>query len=131
MKSINWPAGPGLAPVALPVIVLLRTMTGWLPEKFEPASHWNPMFAPDTVFMRARAAEEAGVSVLDVIELTDATLRRFLDVPRIAVCGLNPHAGESGSLGSEDRDVVERHFRTLGQVSALGLPRNRPGDGHR
>jgi 4-hydroxythreonine-4-phosphate dehydrogenase len=26
--------------------------------------------------------------------------------PRIAVCGLNPHAGESGHLGSEDRDVI-------------------------
>jgi 4-hydroxythreonine-4-phosphate dehydrogenase len=26
--------------------------------------------------------------------------------PRIAVCGLNPHAGESGHLGHEDRDVI-------------------------
>jgi 4-hydroxythreonine-4-phosphate dehydrogenase len=26
--------------------------------------------------------------------------------PRIAVCGLNPHAGESGHLGTEDRDVI-------------------------
>jgi 4-hydroxythreonine-4-phosphate dehydrogenase len=26
--------------------------------------------------------------------------------PRIAVCGLNPHAGESGHLGLEDRDVI-------------------------
>lgn len=26
--------------------------------------------------------------------------------PRIAVCGLNPHAGESGHLGTEDREVI-------------------------
>lgn len=26
--------------------------------------------------------------------------------PRIAVCGLNPHAGEDGVLGSEDRDII-------------------------
>jgi len=26
--------------------------------------------------------------------------------PRLAVCGLNPHAGEDGTLGTEDRDVV-------------------------
>ena len=26
--------------------------------------------------------------------------------PRIAVCGLNPHAGEAGHLGHEDRDVI-------------------------
>ena len=27
--------------------------------------------------------------------------------PRIAVCGLNPHAGESGHLGSEEQQVIE------------------------
>ncbi len=35
-------------PVALPTMVLLVTSTGWLPEKFEPASHWKPIFAPET-----------------------------------------------------------------------------------
>ena len=44
--------------------------------------------------------------VLDVIELTDATLRRFLDTPRIAVCGLNPHAGEHGLFGAEDIERI-------------------------
>jgi 4-hydroxythreonine-4-phosphate dehydrogenase len=32
--------------------------------------------------------------------------RFAIETPRIAVCGLNPHAGESGHLGSEDRDVI-------------------------
>ncbi|MEY2580684.1 MAG: 4-phospho-D-threonate 3-dehydrogenase / 4-phospho-D-erythronate 3-dehydrogenase [Ilumatobacteraceae bacterium] len=40
--------------------------------------------------------------VVEVIELTHETLRRFLDAPRIAVCGVNPHAGEHGLFGSED-----------------------------
>ena len=40
--------------------------------------------------------------VLAVIELTNNTLHRFLDRPRIAVCGLNPHAGEHGLFGNED-----------------------------
>ena len=48
--------------------------------------------------------------------LLDATLRILHDDvhrlwgmprPRIAVCGLNPHAGESGHLGTEDRDVIQ------------------------
>ena len=43
---------------------------------------------------------------LDVIELTDETLHRFLDRPRIAVCGLNPHAGEHGLFGSEDAEQI-------------------------
>lgn len=44
--------------------------------------------------------------VLDVIELTDDALRRFLERPRIAVCGLNPHAGEHGLFGTEDAEHV-------------------------
>ncbi len=38
----------------------------------------------------------------DVIDLTDEALRRLHDRPRIAVCGLNPHAGEHGLFGDED-----------------------------
>ncbi len=45
--------------------------------------------------------------VLDVIRLTDTALRGYLDAPRIAVCGLNPHAGEHGLFGNEDaRHIV-------------------------
>jgi 4-hydroxythreonine-4-phosphate dehydrogenase len=49
-------------------------------------------------------------------ELLDTTLRILADDvrrlwgisrPRIAVCGLNPHAGEGGHLGTEDRDVIQ------------------------
>jgi len=29
-----------------------------------------------------------------------------IDAPEVVVCGLNPHAGESGHLGAEDADVV-------------------------
>ena len=41
-----------------------------------------------------------------VIELTAGMLRCFLPRPRVAVCGLNPHAGEHGMFGAEDRDIV-------------------------
>jgi 4-hydroxythreonine-4-phosphate dehydrogenase len=44
--------------------------------------------------------------VVDVIRLTDAALRRYLEAPRIAVCGLNPHAGEHGLFGGEDREHI-------------------------
>lgn len=37
----------------------------------------------------------------------DALQQHFkLTHPRIAVCGLNPHAGEGGHLGHEERDVI-------------------------
>lgn len=44
--------------------------------------------------------------VLDVIRLTHETLAAFLPEPRIAVCGVNPHAGEHGLFGSEDAERV-------------------------
>ena len=40
--------------------------------------------------------------VTRVIELTHQVLSRFIDDPRIAVCGLNPHAGENGLFGDEE-----------------------------
>ena len=36
----------------------------------------------------------------------EALVRLGMRAPRIAVCGLNPHAGEQGLFGDEDRDVI-------------------------
>ena len=36
----------------------------------------------------------------------DLRTRFGIATPRIGVCGLNPHAGESGSIGTEDRDII-------------------------
>jgi 4-hydroxythreonine-4-phosphate dehydrogenase len=43
-----------------------------------------------------------------VIRLTARELPRFgCEAPRLAVCGLNPHAGEGGLLGFEEQRVLE------------------------
>src|SRR6476469_7660651 len=39
--------------------------------------------------------------------------RRGIKKPRIAVAGLNPHAGESGAIGNEEREIVEPAVRQL------------------
>ena len=43
-----------------------------------------------------------------VIDVVAATLKRYFEIrhPRIAVCGLNPHAGENGHFGREDLDII-------------------------
>ena len=46
------------------------------------------------------------VRIRKVIDLTHEALSRFIERPRIAVCGLNPHAGEHGLFGGEDEDVI-------------------------
>ena len=47
--------------------------------------------------------------------------------PRIAVCGLNPHAGEEGLLGSEERDLIDPILDRL-RAGRPGLSRALPGD---
>ncbi len=43
-------------------------------------------------------------NVYETILLTDQTLKKVFHIkrPRIAVCGLNPHAGEGGRIGKEE-----------------------------
>jgi len=56
----------------------------------------------------------------DTIRITHAALRRDfgIDAPRIAVAGLNPHAGEGGAMGHED---IERITPVLEALRAEGL----------
>jgi 4-hydroxythreonine-4-phosphate dehydrogenase len=51
----------------------------------------------------------------DVLRILDRDLRtRFgLPKPRILVCGLNPHAGESGHLGREEIETIEPTLESL------------------
>lgn len=50
-----------------------------------------------------------------VIRTTIGGLRRRFDVdhPRIAVCGVNPHAGEQGAMGDEEAEVIEPAIEEL------------------
>jgi 4-hydroxythreonine-4-phosphate dehydrogenase len=46
-----------------------------------------------------------------IVETTRITHRALIEQfgiarPRIAIAGLNPHAGEHGSIGAEDRDII-------------------------
>lgn len=54
------------------------------------------------------AAAITAENVLEKIVLLDTSLRRDFAVynPRIAVLALNPHAGDDGLLGAEERDII-------------------------
>jgi 4-hydroxythreonine-4-phosphate dehydrogenase len=51
----------------------------------------------------------------NVIRITHDDLKRRFRIakPRVLVLGLNPHAGESGTLGKEEIDVIEPTVRAL------------------
>ncbi len=63
-----------------------------------------------TTHLPLRAVSDAiTASLLDTtLAIIASDVRRLWGIsrPRIAVCGLNPHAGEGGHLGTEDRDVI-------------------------
>ena len=46
--------------------------------------------------------------LVDIARIVDPALKRDfgLDTPRIAFTGLNPHAGEDGTLGSDEIDII-------------------------
>ena len=62
--------------------------------------------------------------VREVIQLTWEAVRDFgLRRPRIAVCGLNPHAGEAGLMGQEERRVIAPAVRAM---AGKGIPVSGP-----
>lgn len=74
-----------------------------------------------SIHMSMRAALEAVTfdNVLQTLLITDAALQRSLGrAPRIAVAGLNPHAGEGGLFGREELEVIAP---AIAQARAQGL----------
>ena len=78
-------------------------------------------------------------TLIQVITILHSDLQEKFGIadPRILVCGLNPHAGEGGHLGTEEQDViipVIRHLQSLGMnlvgplpADTLFTPRNLQG----
>jgi len=73
---------------------------------------WSPALAvvPVTIHLSlrdaiARLSSELIVTTARIVA-ADLKSRFGLARPRLAISGLNPHAGEDGSLGTEDRDIV-------------------------
>ncbi len=80
---------------------------------------WSPELAvvPVTIHLPLREAVSALTSDLIVtcgrVAAHDLSARFGIARPRIAVAGLNPHAGEDGTLGGEDRTIVAPAVATL------------------
>ena len=63
------------------------------------------------------------------LTIIDHDLRRYFGFsqPRIAVCGLNPHAGESGHLGREEIDIISPAIEAM-RAKGLSLLGPLPAD---
>lgn len=80
---------------------------------------WSPMLAvvPVTIHVALREAIELLTSPLitSTARIVAASLRRHFGIarPRLALSGLNPHAGEDGTLGREDDEIIAPAIATL------------------
>ncbi|HMN37838.1 MAG TPA: 4-hydroxythreonine-4-phosphate dehydrogenase PdxA [Hyphomicrobium sp.] len=65
----------------------------------------------------------------DTVQITWHALQRQFGIskPRIAVTGLNPHAGENGSIGREDIDVIAPVIQAL-RAAGLDVTGPHPAD---
>ncbi len=70
----------------------------------EPLMHIRDMFTIGCVF--------------NPIDLADRALREWFGIqqPRLAVAGLNPHAGESGAFGDEETRIIEPAILMAGEA---------------
>ncbi len=93
-------------------IVKVGVVTGHIPLKEVPSS-----ITVESILEKLR--------ILNKTMLVDFSIRK----PRIAVLGLNPHAGDDGLLGSEEKDIIipaiakarEEGIMAIGPYPADGL----------
>ncbi len=80
---------------------------------------WSPMLAvvPVTIHvpLREAIAQLSSPLITSTARIVAASLRRHFGLarPRLAISGLNPHAGEHGTMGTEDDHIIEPAIATL------------------
>jgi 4-hydroxythreonine-4-phosphate dehydrogenase len=94
---------------------------------------WAPTLAvvPVTIHLAlrdaiARLSSELIVTTVRIV-VAELKLRFGLADPRIAVSGLNPHAGEDGSLGTEDQAIIAPAVEVL-RGDGIAIRGPLPGD---
>ena len=82
---------------------------------------------PVTIHLPLRRAMESlsSAAIVHAGRVTEAALRRDFGIgsPILAVAGLNPHAGEAGSLGREEIEIIEP---ALGELREGGIDARGP-----
>ncbi len=71
-------------------------------------SRWRIVFVTTHLAIQEVPKHITHDRILNILQLTRDGLKRYfgVDQPRIAILGLNPHCGEEGLLGKEEREVI-------------------------
>lgn len=77
-------------------------------QAFFVARNWRVALVTRHLPLAQVAAKLNGIDILKTIRSTHQALQKYFGFfdPRIAVCGFNPHAGEDGHFGEEERKII-------------------------
>lgn len=101
-------AGTGVPPVMMLACPQLRVVPVTV---HEPLAHAIARLTPELIVEHARITHAALIRDFGIV------------APRLAIAGLNPHAGEAGTLGHEDQAIVAP---AVAQLQALGIAASGP-----
>lgn len=116
-KSVLYEAGFGFPGHTEFLAELTRRATGTSPRSIMMLAGPKLRAVPVTVHIPVKdvapALSEALIVETGQIVAHDLKTRFGLERPRLAVAGLNPHAGENGTMGHEDQDIIHPAVRKL------------------
>jgi 4-hydroxythreonine-4-phosphate dehydrogenase len=104
---------------------MLQALAGGAPVRMMLANEeLRTVLVTIHVALRDAIAQVTRDAVLQTLKITDAALRRMgIAQPRVAVAGLNPHAGEGGLFGSEEAEHIAP---AIADARALGIEATGP-----
>jgi 4-hydroxythreonine-4-phosphate dehydrogenase len=103
----------------------LGALTGSVPVMMLAAPALRVVPVTIHVSLRDALAGVTTEAILAVARITDAAMRRDFGIarPRLAIAGLNPHAGEQGAMGTEEQTIIAP---AIAQLQAEGIDATGP-----
>jgi 4-hydroxythreonine-4-phosphate dehydrogenase len=95
---------------------MLGSLTGSSVAMMLASDKLRVVLATTHIPLRSVAENLSEASIIEAARITRDGLQRWFGIasPRIALCALNPHAGDGGRFGSEDTNVLEPAARAAG-----------------
>jgi 4-hydroxythreonine-4-phosphate dehydrogenase len=95
---------------------MLGALTGSSVAMMLASDKLRVVLATTHIPLRSVAEKLSAASIIEAARITRGGLQTWFGIasPRIALCALNPHAGDSGRFGSEDTKLLEPAARAAG-----------------
>lgn len=97
---------------------MLAALTGARVAMMLAAPELRVVLATTHIPLRDVPRDLTRARLIEIVDTTRRGLREWFDVaePRIALCALNPHAGDSGRFGREDDELLRPAARASGAL---------------